>query len=248
MGAIKKKIYLDNNVWVDIEYGNFSRDLFKQKKVEYFFSDNIIEELLEASGNVKVSSSKRLELIDYLCGNNFILTGALDCLDLSVKHTAFERFNELSKPLFRCMYNCVRQAEYKADHLDRKKLQDLFGVNKIEMNNKKPQTILNEIDLLFKKVNINGIDDYLSRCEAQGRTVYTTLFNLLDYLGYRSDKKTERSAIARLADASHAYSAQACDYLITNDKRMIEKTKAVYSYLNVKTKVVNPTDFLNEKM
>lgn len=173
------KVYLDNNVWVDIEYGHLSRDLFKQKKVEYLFSDNIIEELLEASGNVKVSSSRRLELIDYLCGYNYILTGISDSPDLSVKLTAFERYNELSKPLFRMMHNRIKQVVYKADRLDRKKLQDLFGVNKIEMNNKNPQMILSEIELLFKNVNINGIDDYLLRCEAQGRTVYTTLFNLL---------------------------------------------------------------------
>lgn len=238
------KVYLDNNVWVDIEYGNLSRELFKQKKVEYFFSDDIIEELLEASDNVKVSPSKRLELIDNFCGNNFILTGFCDKPDLSVNQTAFERYNELSKPLFRIVHNRIKQEVYKADRLDRKKLQDLFGVNKIEMNNKTPQTILNEIDLLFKNVNINGLDEYLSHCEAQGRNVYTTLFNLLDYLGYRSDKKTERSAIARLADASHTYCAQVCDVLITNDKRMIAKANAVYAYLGVNTRVITPTDFI----
>lgn len=241
------RVYLDNNVWVDIENGIYSIDAFKQADAEYFFSDNIIEELLEASGNVKVSPRQRLELIDNLCGDNFILIGVSDRPNLSIKHTAFERFSEISKPLFRCLYNCVRQEELKADHLDRKKLQDLFGINKIEMNNKNPQTILSEIEPLFKKVNINDIDDYLSRCEAQGRTVYTTLFNLLDYLGYRSDKKTERSAIARLADASHAYCSQVCDVLITSDKRMMVKANAVYAYFGVSTRVVPPAEFFNKQ-
>lgn len=55
------RVYLDNNVWVDIENGIYSIDAFKQADAEYFFSDNIIEELLEASGNVKVSQSKGFE-------------------------------------------------------------------------------------------------------------------------------------------------------------------------------------------
>lgn len=239
------RVYLDNNVWVDIENGIYTIDAFKQADAEYFFSDNIIEELLEASGNVKVSQSRRLELVDNLCGNNFILTGVFDSPDISVKHTVFERFSEISSPLFRCIHSCIRQEELKADHLDRKKLQDWFGVNKIEMNNKNPQMILSEIELLLKNVNINSIDDYLLRCEAQGRTVYTTLFNLLDYLGYRSDKKTDRSPVARLADASHAYCAQVCDVLLTSDKRMRAKTNAVYAYLGISTKVVTPADFFN---
>lgn len=112
------------------------------------------------------------------------------------------------------------------------------------MNNIAAASILGKVDELLKEVNVNGIEHYLLLCEAQGRAVYSTLFNLLDYLCYWPDKKTERSAIARRVDASHAYSAQVCDYLITNDKRMIAKTQAVYSYHGVDTKVLASSDFL----
>ena len=238
------KAYLDNNVWVDIEYGNYSIEAFRQVDIEYFFSDNLVEELLEAEGNPMVSPQMRLKMIDSLCGQNFILAGSLNKPDLTVYQSAFERYSELQKPLYRQMRNNIKKGQIEVDKLDRERLLKLFGLRRIEMNNIAPVEILGKVDILLEDVNINGVNHYLLLCEAQGRAVYLTLFNLLDYLCYWPDKKTERSAIARCVDASHAYSAQVCDYLITNDKRMIAKAQAVYSYLGVNTKVLAATDFL----
>lgn len=236
-------VYLDNNVWVDIEYGNYSIDAFRRVDTEYFFSDNLIEELLEAEGNPKVSPQMRLELIDSLCGDNFILAGFLDKPDLTVRQSAFERYSELQKPLYRELRKRIHQGQIEADKLDREKLLNLVGLRRIEINNIATASILGKVDELLKEFIVNGIEHFLSLCEAQGRAVYSTLFNLLDYLCYWPDKKTERSAIARGVDSSHAYSAQVCDYLLTNDKRMIAKTQAVYSYLGVGTKVLSTSDF-----
>lgn len=82
------------------------------------------------------------------------------------------------------------------------------------MNNIVTVSILGKVDELLREVN----EHYLLLCGAQGRVVYSTLFNLLDYLCYWADKKTVRSAIARCVDVSHAYSAQVCDYFITNTR------------------------------
>lgn len=242
------KVYLDNNVWVDIEYGNYSIDTFKQADIEYFFSDNIIEELLEAEGNPKVSALNRLQLIDSLCGDNFILVGSLcEEPDLTEKKTVYERYEELQKPFYRVFRNEIKQGLIEGDKVDREKMMSLFGLKRIEMNNIGVEAIMVRVDSLLRQAGINGLEDYIAKTEAVGRALYSTLFNLLDYLCYWQDKKTERSPIARSMDASHSYSAQVCDYLLTNDKRMMAKTKAVYSYLGVKTKVMSPTDFFKEK-
>lgn len=59
---------------------------------------------------------------------------------------------------------------------------------------------------------------------------------LLRY-GYKLEKikKSESS----LHDHTHAIYATACDYFICRDKRLLSKTKATYSYLGVKTKVLD---------
>ena len=77
-----------------------------------------------------------------------------------------------------------------------------------------------------------------------GQSIYHTLIQLIDMANYWGDKKTNHSNVARLYDAAHAYFAQICDVLITNDKKMIMKVRAVYSFLGVKTKVMTAEEFL----
>lgn len=70
------KVYLDNNVLVDIDYGKFNlSDFLSIQNAEYYYSDAHLSELLEALGNQKVSQEGRLNLISEICGHNYILAG-----------------------------------------------------------------------------------------------------------------------------------------------------------------------------
>lgn len=72
------KVYIDNNVLVDIEIGKYSvEDFTGMSGATYYYSDAHINELLEAKGNPKVSQEGRLNLISQLCGRNNILTMGL---------------------------------------------------------------------------------------------------------------------------------------------------------------------------
>lgn len=133
--------------------------------------DNITAELLEVEGNPKVSPQIRLGQIDKLCGLNFILVG-IDIPDLMVGQSAFERYSELQKPLCRGLRNRIHQGQINADKLDRKRLLNLLGIRRIEMNNIAAVSILGKVDELLKEANVNGIEHYLSVCEAQGRVAY----------------------------------------------------------------------------
>ena len=69
-------VYLDNNVFVDIEMGLLREEGFLSKtNNEYYYSDAHIGELLEAKNNHLVSQKGRLELISKICGKKEILTG-----------------------------------------------------------------------------------------------------------------------------------------------------------------------------
>ena len=98
---------------------------------------------------------------------------------------------------------------------------------------------------MIANANIS-INSYLKATDAIGRTVFGTLFNLLDYVCYYKDKQTNHSDIARLYDASHAYCAQLCDYFVSQDKRMRYKTEAVYCYLGIKTVTISPKDYISQ--
>lgn len=54
------RVYLDNNVLVDIETGKFSVNTFSTiPHVEYYYSEAHLNELLEAKENPKVSQEGR---------------------------------------------------------------------------------------------------------------------------------------------------------------------------------------------
>lgn len=62
------KVYIDNNVLVDIEEGKYKVEDFTIRPNTEYYSDAHMNELLEAKGNQKVSQEGRLNLIARLCG------------------------------------------------------------------------------------------------------------------------------------------------------------------------------------
>lgn len=59
--------------------------------------------------------------------------------------------------------------------------------------------------------------------------------NLIEQIGFFREKvKKSRS---RLHDVSHIIYAGYCDIFLTNDKKLFMKTKAIFSLLNIHTKV-----------
>lgn len=218
------KVYIDNNVLVDIEVKKYSvEDFTGMSGATYYYSDAHINELLEAKGNYKVSQEGRLSLISQLCGRNNIMTGEFEAPEIYEK-----------EPVEIFMYNLFM------------KLRKKLNFDNTLFNNVSPELVLKMIDDRMKqKLNNMDLLTYLKETEAYGgKPLYHTLFNLIDSANYWGDKKTSHSNVARLYDATHAYFAQICDVLVTNDKRMRAKTKAVYSFLDVNTNVVSTNEYL----
>ncbi len=235
------KAYLDNNVYVDIEMGNLHTEQFLSKSdYAYYFSDAHMNELLEAKGNERVSQERRLRLISKICGRNNILTGGYDKPEIFEKEP-IEMYRLCDNPLRKY----IAQQVNTDDGLFLK-LRRRLGFDSTVFNNESPDRVLEMIDERVKQ-EFEDLDllTYLGATDAYGgKPLYHTLFNLIDSANYWGDKKTAHSNVARLYDAAHAYFAQVCDVLVTNDKRMRAKTKAVYSFLRVKTRVVSVNEFI----
>lgn len=234
------KVYMDNNVLVDIEVGKYSvEDFTGMSGATYYYSDAHINELLEAKGNPKVSQRGRLSLISQLCGCNNILTGGFEAPEIYEKEPV-EMYKLCDTP----MRAFIVQQVNPGDDLFMK-LREKLDFDSTIFNNVSLELVLEMIDERVKqKLNID-LKTYLKATDAfGGKPLYHTLFNLIDSANYWGDKKTSHSNIARLYDAAHAYFAQVCDVLVTNDKRMRAKTKAVYTFLGVKTRVLSTDEYL----
>lgn len=225
---------------VDIEAGKYSAETFLTiPDVAYYYSETHMNELLEAKGNPKVSQEGRLRLISQLCGSNNILTGGFDAPEIFEKEPV-EMYRLCDNPL----RAFIAQQVNTGDDLFME-LRERLDFDSTIFNNVSPDLVLEMIDEKAKqKLNIDLLT-YLRATEAfGGKPLYHTLFNLIDSANYWGDRKTAHSNVARLYDAAHAYFAQICDTLVTNDKRMRAKTKAVYSFLGVNTSVISTNEYL----
>lgn len=240
------KVYLDNNIIVGIEEGCYDLHLFKSfSDVEYFYSAAHVDELIEGKDNPKISVDQRLSTISELAGTNHILNGFQDPKFFA--KSIREMYALACSPLQTALRERINTASNNFN-VDNDRILDILKLKRIEINNIKPYEIFSEIDKrLLEAENPDdriGVKEYLWRSEAVGRSLYCTLFNLLDFVCFHKDRPTGHSNIARMHDASHAYYAQLCDVFVSDDKKMRYKTEAVYSYLGVKTRVRSGKEFL----
>ena len=206
------RVYLDNNVLIDIEDGG----------------DRPIPGLKE----------KRLSTIKLLCGDKYLVLDSQFRIRLA-RCTPEQAYENVS--VFGSMRSNINEMAKRVSP-NKSNLLGFFHWNAKEVGNYPPEEILEAIDEKFRTTKYrNGIEESLLMSEAYSEsTVYYSLFNLLDMVGYRRDKDN----VARLYDSSHAYYAQKCSVLVSNDARMRMKAKAVYHYRNVHTRVVSAEEFL----
>ncbi len=201
-----------------------------------------MNELLEAKAITKVSQEGRLKLIENLCdhSHSYIVTGIMNPPEFLTKDPK-EAYLLADSPL----REFINRKASEIDCVLEKIRQDL-GFDSRFFNNEKPEDVLRILDVRMSEKLGLGLLPYLSASEASGgRPLFYTLLHIIDAANYWSDIKTKHSAFARLNDASHAYFAQICDILVTSDRRMREKIKAIYSFLRIGTRVMSVDAFFD---
>ncbi len=234
--------YLDNNVYIDIENGRYKEiDFTSKSAMTFFYSESLIEELYEGEHLDKSNTQERISLITRLCGDNYILPGIGDKKPETIKQKPQQTYFIIGNSSLRLLRNALKDAVSQMSP-NQEEFLKMLSSKRTEVNNIAPTEILSKINNAMSEYVHNGLKGFLMATEANGRSTYSTLFNLLDAVCYWKDMPNTQ--VARLHDSSHAYFSQICDYFVTNDKRLRYKAKAVYSYLGVKTTVISPNDFL----
>lgn len=234
------RVYLDNNVLIDLEENLYSlKDFLSIHGVEYYYSNAHISELLNGvDRSIPGIKERRLSTINVVCGNKYLFQDTPSIIKFArctpeqayenVRQSDFMRelINEMAKGFTPNRAGILEELQWDAK----------------EVGNYPPEDIFEAIDKKYRASKYNfGIKEYLLLSEAYSEsTVYISLFNLLDMVGYRKDKNN----VARLYDSSHAYYAQMCDVLVSNDARMRVKAEAVYHYRSVTTRVMNVAEYL----
>lgn len=121
-------------------------------------------------------------------------------------------------------------------------------INKIEPPNilLKIWNKLQEDNELLRDKELN---DFLqiNNCVHKFEKIHAIYTNL-NITGFRPEKKVknEKKFVSAQTAISHVAYASYCDYLITNDERLFDKSKVIYEYLEISTQVINIPRFLNQ--
>lgn len=236
------KVYLDNNILIDIEDKKVNIDSFKSNKNQYsyFYSYTHIQELMEYSKDFDSLKKIRLKTIFDLTNYSYIFP---DGHQISSKIEDPETVINIHNS-FASLMNFTRQ-KVNSFNIDRDKLIELLGIDKKRINNYSPAEVIDYIDNLIRSQLLIGFADLVDFSGTTLRDRISTLFNLLDFVGFWKDEKKERSNLARMYDASHTYFASYCDLFVSNDKRARNKAKVAFLFNKVNTTVLSLDEFSN---
>lgn len=77
--------------------------------------------------------------------------------------------------------------------------------------------------------------------------VISTGYSLLDFHPLFNEKVNKKNTLSNITrDSKHAFFAHKAEYFVSEDKSTIKKMKFLYKALNVKTKVVKMSEFVNK--
>ncbi len=249
------RIYLDSNIIIAIENGYYTLkdvlrniDVEDDGKIEILYSMSHIYEAENILGDTETVRNERinqrLKTIQELTKNKYIYRKLPNNEVIIVDETPFNMYETITgvmdtRPIFNSMMSVVSE-EQKAEF--RKSL----GIDIREINNYTSENVVAHLNTKVASMGMTLVEmvEYGVNLHPDGKSFslhnrFAGIFELLDMLGYWTDKPTPKSNVARLWDANHAYFASFCDYFISNDKRTRNKAKVVYSIYDVSTNVLS---------
>lgn len=258
--------YLDYQLIVYLQNGeneSLSKAVenLKLKGSRFLFSPAHLEEIAVSSkrgtANDDLITSK-IDFLTTLCGSNSLRP---------VSKSKLEIYNEL--PI--CCYDRVIKDYHLNDLAESLEYDVINDANNnpagdpLIVNNLRPEDLFYNMSYyeillltLMKRglITVNEMrDSLICLLERKERHVImdrhdvlemsiNILANWLEKIGfYRENVKASRS---RLHDVSHMIYGSYSDFFVTNDNKLLNKTRAVYSFLTIKTKILTMAEFIKE--
>jgi len=250
------KAYLDNNIIVSIENGDYSVEnintLFPGESPRYYYSSAHIYEIETFQGSFNITKadllSSRFETIRNIFRNNYIylkLNGNTITNIIEDPQIVFNTITETSLGIssMKGFVNLFTKEQKQS-------FREQMGIEPIKINNYNSTEIIAQLQTKLSDLGSMSFMDLIEhavKLHPDGKSFglhnrIAALFELLDMVGYWKDKETSTSNYARLWDSSHAFYATYCDYFVSDDKRTRNKAKVAYDFYNKKTKIISSRD------
>ncbi|MBJ8554091.1 hypothetical protein [Acinetobacter bereziniae] len=248
-------IYLDHCVMCDYIAGKDNEIVTKIDSLRDSLSVNLpyspahIEEIANISkskiaDNLKVKYIKeKLDTISKITRNYEYLPSfneiridnesPYDCMMRVIED--YEQTTGLAEKLQENLFNLRFQVneQYKIENLFDYPPENIFEY----------QPVKDEL-LKFSKNDVNELNNLKNHENDFHRLQFgiDNLVNFLELIGYYPDSQSRSRS--NMHDVSHLIYASKADYFITGDKKTRYKAKAIYSFLDLRTKVLDKDEFI----
>ena len=246
--------YLDYNIFTAIEDGNFTLDKILDKVDKAIsaipFSAAHIQ---EADNIVGDTENQRNDFIEKRLATIRQIT---NCVYIFQEHPTNKIYWLTEEPT--TVLETIRQVPFAKTSMkmfanlisntQREQVRETLGIETKELNNYSSEQVIGHLNT--KLINWGTQDNFLQLLDkaisfhpdkkdfGQHNNI-AGVVELLDLLGYWKDRITETSNYARLWDSNHIHFASYCNYLVSDDKRLRNKAKVVYSIYNIQTRIVS---------
>jgi len=238
------KAYLDNNILVSIEDKSIDIEQLKnnsKQQIDFVYSYAHIAELLEAKDADGSLKNQRINTIFEVTKNYYSYpTGDLIEFRIEKPENVISIFKRYPG------FNTLLRNSIKNFRIDRDEIIIQLGIDKRQINNYDAKEVVSHLNsILENKLPI----DFIQMIQRAGSMLHEkiySVFNFLDVLGYWTDRKSDKSNIARANDATHVFFASRCDYFVSDDRRARNKALVAYKLFNIKTQVYSFEEFKNK--
>ncbi len=247
-------VYLDNNIIVSIEKGDYTFDQIKallpDSETRFFYSSAHIFEIEHFQGNSIISKqdllSQRFDTIRKIFKNNYLY---LDLNGNKITHL-IEDPQEVYDTITLVPFGIEAMKGFM-NLLSKKQKEEVrqhLGIEIQKINNYSPTEVIEHLNAKLTNWGTNQsfleMIEYGIQLHPDGKNFglhnrIAGVFELLDMFGYWKDKETDTSNYARLWDADHSFFASYCDYFISDDKRTRYKASVVYNIYNKDTVIIS---------
>lgn len=246
--------YIDNNVLISIENGDYSIDkiksLFSDPKTRFFYSSAHVFEAEAFPGtSIQTKSAflnNRFQTIREIFKKNYLFVDPKGNKITHIIEDPKEVYDTIT--LVPTGIDAMKNFMNLFSKEQKEEVRKSLGIETHRLNNYSPSEAIEHLNskLTIWQTNLSFLEmiEQGVKNHPDGKTFglhnrIAGVFELLDMLGYWKDKETGTSNYARLWDSSHTHFASYCDYFVSDDKRTRYKASVAYGIYNKSTKIIS---------
>jgi len=246
--------YLDNNILIQLENGNYKIEdlerLLNCKHTYFPYSQSHAFEWIDIKDKPPHKKEEFLKrtfgTVREVCRNFYVYQDYQTGKTQAIHRDPEDAYRDVSDSALGL--TAIRFFANMLTHEQVEQIRAQFGFDTKVINNIPPAEIIDHLNTKlrvweekysFVEVIETAISQFPNGSNFGTYHRFAAYFTFMDLLGYWKDTPTDNSNVARLWDSGHAFFAIGCRYFVSNDKRTRQKTRVVYDLCDIPTTVLS---------